>query len=64
MKEAQTRNRIHWCDVFFSEGKSFDHVTDEQLAYVENWINNLPRKILHYKSAKEIFQSVLFVLAI
>ena len=49
---------------FFPKGKSFEKVSDEQIAYVENWINTLPRKILQYRTGKEFFQSVLFALAI
>ena len=49
---------------FFPKGKSFDHITDEQIAYVENWINNLPRKIFNYRCSDFVFKSVLFDLAI
>lgn len=49
---------------FFPKGKSFDNITDEQVAFVENWINNLPRKIFNYHSADFIFNSVLFDIAI
>ena len=36
---------------FFPKGTFFDNITDEQVAFVENWINNLPRKIFNYHSA-------------
>ena len=49
---------------FFPKGKSLDNITDEQVAFVESWINNLPRKILNYHSSYFIFQSVLFDIAI
>ena len=49
---------------FFPKGKSFDSVTDEQIAFVEHWINNLPRKIFNYRCSAFIFQSVLFDIAI
>ena len=49
---------------FFPKGKSFDNITDEQVAYVEDWINNLPRKIFNYRCSDFIFQSVIFDLAI
>ena len=49
---------------FFPKGKSFDNITDEQIAFVESWINNLPRKIFNYRSADFIFNSVLFDIAI
>lgn len=49
---------------FFPKGKSFDSITDEQIAFVEQWINNLPRKIFGYRSSNFIFKSVLFDIAI
>ena len=49
---------------FFPKGKSFDNITDEQVAFVENWINNLPRKIFGYQCSDYIFDSVLFDIAI
>ena len=49
---------------FFPKGQSFDNVTDEQVAFVEHWINNLPRKIFNYHSADFIFNNVLFDIAI
>ena len=48
---------------FFPKGKSLDHITDEQVAFVESWINNLPRKIFNCHSSDFIFQSVLFYIA-
>ncbi len=49
---------------FFPKGKSFDNITDEQVAFVECWINNLPRKIFNYHCSDFIFHSVLFDIAI
>ena len=49
---------------FLPKGKSFDNVTDEQIGYIENWINNLPRKIFNYHCSDFIFKSVLFDIAI
>ena len=49
---------------FFPKGKSFDDVTDEQVAFVEHWINNLPRKIFNYHCSDFIFYNVLFDIAI
>lgn len=48
---------------FFPKGKSFDNVTDEQVAFVEHWINSLPRKIFNYHSADFLFSNVLFDIA-
>lgn len=38
---------------FFPKGTNFDTVTKEQVAMVENWINNYPRKILGGISSKK-----------
>lgn len=45
--------------VFSQKGRSFDNVTEEQIAFVENWINNLPRKIFNYHFSNSLFQNVL-----
>ena len=39
-------------------------MTDERVSFVENWINNLSRKIFNYRSANFIFNPVLFDFAI
>lgn len=49
---------------FFPKGKSLDNIADEQVAFVEHWINNLPRKIFNYHSADFVFHNVLFDIAI
>ena len=41
---------------FFPKGTDFDTITEEQIAYVEEWINNRPMKILNYMTPKQIFQ--------
>ncbi len=45
-------------------GRSFDAISDEQISFVEHWINNLPRKIFNYRCSGFIFKSVLFDIAI
>lgn len=49
---------------FFPKGRSFDNVSDSSIAAVEDWINHLPRKIFNYRSSAELFQTVLFDIAI
>lgn len=49
---------------FFPKGRSFDEVSDETIQRVEDWINHLPRKLFQYASSEQLFQSVLFDLAI
>ena len=41
---------------FFPKGTNFDTITDEEIAYVEDWINNRPMKILNYMTPKQVFQ--------
>ena len=49
---------------FFPKGKSFTSVSEKAISLVEDWINNLTRKFLEYHSPDEVFNSVLFDLAI
>ena len=49
---------------FLPKGRSFDNVPDSFIAWMEDWINNLPRKLLNYHSSAELFHSVLFDIAI
>lgn len=41
---------------FFPKGTNFDRISKEEIAYVEDWINNRPMKILGYKTPNELFQ--------
>lgn len=45
------------------KGTDFDDRTDEEIEYIENWINNYPRGILDYKTAEELFAEELEKLA-
>lgn len=49
---------------FFPKGKSFAEISEEDISFVEDWINHLPRKLLNYRSSAEVFDAVLFDLAI
>lgn len=49
---------------FLPKGKSFDNISDDTIAFIEDWINNLPRKIFNYRSSLEMFNNVLFDIAI
>lgn len=44
---------------FFPKKTDFDTITDEEIQYVENWINNRPMKILSYKSPNQKFDELL-----
>lgn len=49
---------------FLPKSKSFDNISDDTLSMIEDWINNLPRKIFNYHSSSEMFYTVLFDIAI
>ena len=38
--------------------EDFDNISEEAIAYVEDWINNRSMKILGWKSPNEFFKSV------
>ena len=40
---------------FFPKGKSFEDVSDEAIAFVERWINTMPRKSFNYYCADDLF---------
>jgi IS30 family transposase len=44
---------------FIPKGKSIDDIDKTLIAYVENWCNTLPRKILGYRSPSEAYQKEL-----
>jgi len=44
---------------FFPKGTNFDEITDEQIQSVADYLNNRPRRILGYKTPKEVFYSCL-----
>lgn len=39
---------------FFPKGTNFDNITDEDIIKMENWINNLPMKVLGFKTPNEM----------
>ena len=47
-------------DFTFSERMNYItkcyNISEEAIAYVEDWINNRPMKILNYMTPKQIFQ--------
>ena len=44
---------------FFPKGTDFRYITQEQIQKVVDYLNNRPRKILNYRTPKEIFNSCL-----
>jgi IS30 family transposase len=45
---------------FFPKGTDFKKITEKQLKFVQENLNNRPRKVLGYRTPKEVFQSELF----
>ena len=41
---------IRW---FFPKGTDFDNITEKEIQYVEDWINNRPMRILNWMSPLE-----------
>ena len=48
---------------FLPKGTDFDTISEEQIAYVEDWINNRPMKILDYMTPKQKLQHFSVVIA-
>jgi IS30 family transposase len=44
---------------FIPKGTDLKTISDEKILWIQNWINNLPRKKLAYKSANAMFQAEL-----
>lgn len=38
------------------KGENFDPVTDEEIAYIEKWINDYPRRMFGYRTSAELFE--------
>ena len=41
---------------FIPKGKSISQVSDKMILRVEEWINNIPRKLFNYSSSAELFE--------
>lgn len=48
---------------FFPKGTNFDNVSDVEIQYVEDWINNRPMKILNYLTPNEKLQELSVAIA-
>lgn len=47
---------------FFPKGTDFDTITDEEIQYVEDWINNRPMKCLGFKTPNEKYNELISIL--
>jgi IS30 family transposase len=43
---------------YFPKGSNLSHYTDEEIQYVENQLNNRPRKVLGYRTPREVFLGI------
>lgn len=41
---------------FFPDGTNFDEVTDAEVAEVEKWLANYPRRILGWQTPQMLFE--------
>lgn len=44
---------------FFPKKTDFDNIIDEQIQYVEDWINNRPMKVLNFKTPNEKYKELI-----
>ena len=47
---------------FFPKGTDFSKVTQEEIDYAVNWLNNCPRRSLNYRTPKEVFEEQLEIM--
>jgi len=52
-------NTNRWIRVFFPKYTDFDSVSNYKIKKVENYLNNIPRKVLGFKSANEVESEIL-----
>jgi len=47
---------------FFPKGTDFSKVSQEEIDYAVNWLNNCPRRSLNYRTPKEVFEEQLKIM--
>ena len=47
---------------FFPKGTDFSQVTQKEIDYAVNWLNNCPRRSLNYRTPKEVFEEQLEIM--
>lgn len=47
---------------FFPKGTDFAQVSQKEIDYAVNWLNNCPRKSLNYRTPKEVFEEQLEIM--
>lgn len=62
-REKWTVERINWfIRRFFPKRTNFNTISDEQIQFVEDWINNRPMKVLGFKTPNEVYNEELSVI--
>ena len=60
------RGLNEWCNRelrrFFPKGTDFSKVSQVQIDFAVNWINNCPRKTLGYRTPREVFEKNLRIM--
>ena len=49
---------------FYPKGRSFDNVEEKTVKFIQEWINNLPRKFANYQTPNELFNKKIADLGI
>ena len=49
---------------FYPKGRSFDNVEEKTVKFIQEWINNLPRKFANYRTPNELFNKKMADLGI
>lgn len=60
-EKGTVENTIGLIRRFFPKKTDFRYVTEEEIKYVENWLNNRPRKCLAFKTPYEVFKQSVAV---
>ena len=47
---------------FFPKKTDFNTISDEEIQFVEDWINNRPMKVLDFKTPNEVYHEELYML--
>jgi len=61
-REKWTVERINWfIRRFFPKKTDFNTISDEEIQFVEDWINNRPMKVLGFKTPNEAYYEELYM---
>jgi IS30 family transposase len=58
-EKGTVENTIGLVRRFYPKKTNFDHVSVKELKRVERWLNNRPRKVLHYDTPRERYRRIV-----